>query len=320
MRLGRSGASARPEARRAWCTAGFKRAVRVVQALALLLLVSAGPVRAQAMRNVEHRARLDAHGDLRVWNLSGSIRVTGWDKDSILVRGQVPADQHFGCGGDPGGFKCFVDLAPRYDGIAPGSTLEIFVPRTIQLWVKSGSADIVINNFNGNLDAYSVSGRIQVQGQAQTLALESMSGRLTILATATTLRAKTAGGAINITGDVDDAQVTSVSGSITVANAQVQRGRFESIGGNTTWRGSLMKGASLEFSSHSGAIELLLPGTSGGHVAVNNFAGEVHSEFATDQLSARETKAQELSVMLPGKGDARIVIRNFKGPVRLLKQ
>lgn len=299
---------------------GRDRVMRVVHTLAILLVFSAAPGRAQTMRKVEHRAHLDARADLRIWNLSGSIRVTGWDRDSIVVRGQVPADQHFGCGGNHNGVKCAVDLAARYDGIAPGSTLDIFVPRTIQLWVKSGSADIVINNFNGILDAYSVSGRIQVQGRAQVLALESMSGRLSVLATAVTLRAKTAGGAINITGDVEDAQVTSVSGNITIANAQVQRGKFESIGGNTTWRGSLMKGTSLEFSSHSGVVELLLPGTSGGQVSINNFAGEVHSEFDTDQLSARESKAQELMVNLPGKGDARIAIRNFKGPVRLLKQ
>lgn len=296
------------------------RIARAVCALSILALLSASSVQAQAMRNVEHRAKLDRRGDLRVWSLSGSIRVTGWDRDSIVVRGRVPTDQQFGCGGNNGGVKCAVDIAARYDGIAPGSSIELFVPNTIQLWIKSGSADIVISNFNGTLDAYSVSGRIQVNGHARAIALESMSGQVVVDATTTTLRAKTAGGSIDVTGSVDDAQVSSVSGDIVMSNARVQRGKFESIDGNTTWRGALMKDASLEFGSHGGAIELRLPGTTGGQVSINNFAGPVQSDFEPGKLAARDRKAQDLIIMLPGNADARITVRNFKGPVRLLRQ
>jgi len=287
----------------------------------LLIALSAGSLTAQTMRKVEYRAALDGRGNLRIWNMSGSIRVTGWDKDSVAVSGAVPADQRFGCGGGAAGVKCAVDLAARYDGIEPGSTLMFMVPRRIQLWVKSSSADILVNNFEGDLEAYSVSGRIRVEGRVQTLAVETMAGAVDVPASSVTLRAKTAGGPISITGDVEDAQVRSVTGNIAISHSRVQRGSFESISGNTIWRGTVLPGAGLEFGSHSGTIELRLSPATGGDIAVSTFAGSVKSEFGPATfVRARDLKGRELQVALPGTTDARITIRNFKGSTLLLKQ
>jgi len=296
------------------------RFVRTFFAAFLMTAVAVVPIRAQAMRKVEYAARFDARGSLRIWNTAGSIRVTGWDRDSVIVRGSVPADQRFICGGGNTGMKCAVDVPPRNDGKEPGSNLELFVPRKAQLWIKSSSAEIAVTGFEGNLDAYSVSGSIRVEGDAQTIALESMAGPLDVQANATTLRAKTASGEVRITGDVEDAQATSVSGNITVSASRILRGRFESIGGHTTWLGGVMPRAMLEFSSHAGAIELRLPPTTAADVTVSSFEGRFRSDFAAAERARRDTKGRELRFTLPGDHGASITIRNFRGDIHLLRR
>jgi len=292
---------------------------RALFAAFLMTAVAVVPIRAQAMRTVEYAARFDARGSLRVWNMAGSIRVTGWDYDSVIVRGSVPSDQRFICGGGNTGMKCAVDVPPRDDGKEPGSSLEVFVPRRAQLWIKSSSADIIVSEFNGSLDAYSVSGSIRVEGDAQAVALESMAGPLDVRASAATLRAKTASGDVRITGTAEDAQATSVSGNIIVSASRILRGRFESIEGNTTWLGDVMPRAMLEFSSHAGNIELHLPPATGADVSINSFEGSFRSDFAVAERARRDTKGRELRFTLPGDHGASITIRNFKGDVRLLR-
>lgn len=299
------------------------RRKRIPGAAFLVILCCAVPAQAQMpkMREIEYRAHMHSRGNLNVWNMAGSVRVTGWDRDSLVVRGVVPADQRFSCGGQAAAFKCAVDIAARHDGKVPGSTLEVFVPRHSRLWVKTSSAEILVSSFDGDLDAYSVNGRIRVDGNAQTLALETMAGLIDVLSDAVMLRAKTAGSDIRISGDIEDAQVASVSGSISIAASRMQRGRFESINGNTTWSGAVMARASLEFSSHSGTIELRLPATTGADVDVRSFEGDFRSDFTgTNRTRMYERKGLDLQFTLPGEHAARIAIRNFRGSIALLKQ
>lgn len=296
------------------------------RARALLLLLAtaalAAPLDAQragyALRKVQYRANLNDRGYLRVWNLAGTTRITAWDKDSVVVRGSIPADQDFACGGRTTAMKCFVNAKAVDDDGGPGATLEIMVPRHIQLWVKSATADISIAGFDGSVDAYSVSGAIRVDGHAQALALESMAGSITVAASAATLHAKTASGDIIISGTVEDVEGTTVSGILKVTGASFQRGRFESIDGAIHWEGAPAPGSSLEFGSHSGTIELMLPSSTAGDFTVSTFQGSVRNEFGSAKLlQGRDLNGRELHFTLRGDERTRVVIRNFKGKTLL---
>lgn len=72
--------------------------------LAVLTVWLAAPVQAQT--RIEAGRATGAGGiSLRIMNLEGSVRVTGWDRDSIAVTGALAgaATRAFYLAGEPGG-------------------------------------------------------------------------------------------------------------------------------------------------------------------------------------------------------------------------
>ena len=60
---------------------------RTLIGLAMLSAISAS---AKAQVKVERGLKLDSDGAVRISNLVGSVHVTGWDRDSVALRGSLP--------------------------------------------------------------------------------------------------------------------------------------------------------------------------------------------------------------------------------------
>jgi hypothetical protein len=302
-----------------------QRAARLLRVLRACAVVAALPCAAAAQtappRKVEVRRALSPTGMLRLWNLTGRVRVTGWERDSLVVTGTAPAGVGIHCGGSVEGMKCSVGDPSRDDAGAGGAVLDVRVPRGGQLWIKTASADVSISGMRGDLDVYSVTGAIELEGDVRTANLESMGGDIRIRGTARTLRARTAGGEVTLSGRVEDATVSTVRGGIRLLAADLRRGSFTSTDGPILWDGALAHGASLEFSSHSGAIELRLPARTGGEFTIDDFQGRVVSDFATRAVQqARGPDGTRITFVLPPRDGGRVVVRNFKGPVALKRR
>ncbi len=301
-------------------------AVAITSILAVAIAVStpapaAGQAETAALRRVEARRPLAPTGLIRVWNLAGSVHVLGWDRDSVAVTGTVPASENFFCGGTPSGVKCGIDVPPGDAGPSAGADLEVRVPRRSQLWIKSGTASIEVSGFAGDLEAYSVSGAIHVEGALHVLSAESMGGDIDVSGSATTLRVRTASGAVRLTCAAEDASATSVSGGLELAGGRFRRGHFESVDGDIRWHGVPPAGASLDFLSHGGSIELHLPRGTAGDFVVRSYEGRILNELSDARATAaRDLAGRELRFTLEPYNGARISVQSFKGPVSLLRR
>jgi hypothetical protein len=106
--------------------------------IVLLALAPAPALRAQETIDAGRPARSDPA--LRIFALSGSLRVTTWERDSVHVRGRVDRSAGtFFLGGTREALKLGVE-GPK--GIAPEGTadLEIQIPARSRLWVKTAAA------------------------------------------------------------------------------------------------------------------------------------------------------------------------------------
>lgn len=292
-------------------------AIRRIAPLALALAFWA-PAALARQALVNRRVAIAPDASIRVFNLVGSIRVTGWDKDSLAVIGKLSPGAgklfYFGAGGR--GAKLGVE-AP--DGVEPDgpTTLQVYVPAKAKLWIKGATADIVVNGFEGSLDLYSVSGAITVNGSPAQVYAESMDGNVEVNGNAKWVRAKTASGSLTVTGGGEDVGATTVSGTMTLREAHVVRGRFETVTGDIYFEGDVDRGASLTFESHSGAIDLRLPSNVSADFDVNEFQGKIVNELTRAlPQPVRDRGGQQLS-FTAGQGGADVTIRNFKGSVFL---
>ena len=283
-------------------------------AVGALLLCAPG---LDGQQQIDRRLALSPDPYIRVTVMSGSVRVIGWDRDSIAVTGSIEGEAEFIFGGGADGAKLAV--WPEYDGTADPAYLEIHVPSRSTVWIKTEDADIEVVEV-ASIDAYSVTGRIEVLGEVRQLYAESMGGDLEISASGPSIRAKSAGGSIAYRGMAVELDLSTVSGDISVIAPPVDRGRFESLNGAIWFEGGVGRGGSLDFHTHDGMIELRLAEAISADFEITSVEGKIRNDFHSGGLDERTgRRGRELS-FVNGSGGARVTVQTFRGTVVLRRQ
>ena len=285
-------------------------------ALPLLAAIALTSTESVAQEPIERGLAASADATIRVYNLSGSTSITGWDRDSVAVLAELaPGAGRLYMGGHE---AIKVGVEPLSTGSTPGpARLEIRVPRGSVVWVKAADASIDVDGVEGGLDLYSVSGSVRVRGAPATVRAESMEGPISIEARTPWLRAKTASGSIDLAGDVSDLAAASVSGTIRVAAARQARARIESVTGEIVVSGRPSRGGAWEVETHSGSVTLVLAPDTDAEIDVHTFGGDVRSELGRivnrriDDLAGSDWK------ILIGAGGTSMTVRTFKAPVTI---
>lgn len=257
---------------------------------------------------------------IRLFGDVSTLRIIGWDRDSVVVTATLPSGARLDAarGGDPGrpslGMKIFVEV-PR--GPAPDARLELRVPVRARVWAKSGSADVDVTGLTGGLDVNIVGGSVRVACSPAELQVESMDGSVTIEGSPAWLRAKTATGDIVVRGGSEDAALSTVSGAIRVGEGRFERAKFTSVTGGIVFAGDLARGATLDFDTHGGPIELRLSPKLDAEFDFATVTGTIENTLtARRPIPGREGRGMELG-FTSGTGRARIFVRSFKGNIQL---
>lgn len=248
---------------------------------------------------------------LKMFIPSGTVRIVGWDRDSIVIRGRVPSSGKLMFGGsDTSGYKLVIEQ--RDGGELPASHLVIYVPRRSQLSLKTADARVDATDVSGWF--YTVSGRYHIDGAASSLDVEAMSGDIDLEATTPFARAKTGKGRLTIRGSPEDVDASTIGGTLEVAAASIMHGRFGSVTGDIHYGSTMRERSIFEFSTHSGAIDFLLPRDVSARFALTSVDGVIDNGF--EQLHPAATGVHTLRVTL-GTGGSDVTVRTFKGTVRL---
>ena len=295
-------------------------------ALRLALLLAAAtvvvaPVGAGAQQKIDIRRAVTRDVYVRLNGAFSSLRVTGWQKDSLVLTGSLPKESRLepamaGPGGPPApGVKFYIEGAATANS---SGSLELFVPVGATVWAKSGSATIDVTGITGGLDLNIVGGAITVSGNPRELNIESMDGTVTVTGAPTWMRAKTATGDVTMRGSCTDLGITTVSGIVTIREGSFERTRVESVTGNITFGAGVARAGSLLLDSHSGTIELQI-GKASLDIDATTITGSITNNVTTRRPTpGREGRGEELTLSL-GTGDARATLRSFKGNIRLTR-
>ena len=286
--------------------------------VALLLAATAAGAAAQQKVDI-HRAATPTVS-VRIGGALSSMRIIGWDKDSISLVGSIGAGSRFDGGalattGPVQGMKFFIE-APD-EAAVRANRLELRVPARARVWIKAGSADIEASGVTGGLDLNIVGGSVTVSGTPRELIVESMDGAVTMAGSAEFARIKTATGDIDLRGGGEDITLTTVSGAIRASEGTVQRGRFESVTGPITFAATLPRGSDARFDTHSGSIELRLAPRAALEIDAASVTGTIENGWNQSRpIAGREGRGMELGTS-SGMSGGRVSIRSFKGSIRL---
>ena len=161
------------------------------EAMALLIAFGAATP-AHAQLPLLRARSLQATAAVKIFNPAGSVRLVGWDRDSIVVRGRVARAQRFFFAGSDSGVKLGID--DTIGGDSPASELVIYLPRTSRISIKSASADITGTDVSGWFA--SVTGSIRLAGRATSIEAETMDGNIDLNVVTPWVRSRTGNGSL----------------------------------------------------------------------------------------------------------------------------
>jgi len=279
---------------------------RFIVALALLL-----PLAVQAATRVDERHPLAAGGRVEISNIAGKVTVRGWDRNEVALSGSMADGLRLQQDKSANRVRWEV-IYPR-NGNSGGATLELRVPRSVDVQLGTVSADIDVAEVDlRRLQANAVSGDIAAAGRSTDASLASVSGsirsRLSLRAVSGSIQA---GG-----GAAGEVSAETVSGSIRLDAARVQRLDAEAVSGSLTVAAAgLAPGGRVSLQTVSGSIALRLPAKVSAQLAVKTFSGDIQSD-AGQVERPRYGPGRSLDTRLGG-GDGDISINAHSGNVRV---
>jgi DUF4097 and DUF4098 domain-containing protein YvlB len=185
--------------------------------------------------------------------------------------------------------------------------LEVRVPRTAKVWVKTSTAPVSVSGVVGDVELYTVTGEVRVAGRPATLRVESLAGPLTLADGADWLRARTSSGDVAVRGAVGDAVLATVGGTLSLDGAVTQRARLETVTGAVRQRGPVARDATLAIDTNSGDVTLRPDGAALDLLTLN---GRVTSARPAVRGAVRAQGRGQAARVDAGTG--RVEVRSFK--------
>jgi len=281
---------------------------RLLIAIALVARSAAGQTAADGPVLRAHG--LDSTGAINLYVPAGSVRLVAWDRDSVLVRGQMSGNARLFFGGGRQGVKMGVEGISRSD--SEPSNLVIYMPRHGRVSVRTASASVVGEGVSGSF--YSSSGTVRLSGAVSSAEVESMNGSLDLDLTTPWLRARTGDGHLLIRGAPQDVDASTIGGTLDVIAPKVMRGQFVSVSGDIHWIGSPARGSIFDFSNHSGAVDLALSSSASAAITLSSVSGPIENGFTRVRPIASPPRTVRFNL---GDGDAHVTVRTFKGAIRV---
>lgn len=290
----------------------MKRAALV---LAASLAVAAW---ASAQTPVDERKPAAPDGTVSIENMAGSVKVTGWDKPEVQVKGRV------GQGGElsfeVSGKRTQVEIESDRNPMGVRSDLELFVPAGSSVEVEGFQATISISGVTGSVTAETVNGSITQAGASKQVELQSVNGDVEVAKAAGRVQAEAVNGTVTIRDASGELEASTVHGKLLVSGGSWDRVEIESVAGTVRFEAGLSARAALSIETVSGGVELLLPADVSAAFSVSSFSGAISNALGpAAEKHSKWTPQTELS-FTTGSGGARISVETLSGAIDIRKR
>jgi hypothetical protein len=285
----------------------------VAVVLAAVPAVAAGQTRIQQARPAP------PDGVVQIENAAGSVRVIGWERAEVSVTGTLGAGAE---GLSLRGDKRYTHVEVETDGNPHGvhSDLEVRVPAGSDVTVESFGATIDVSGVQGQVGAETVNGEIRVGGAARSVRAESVNGSVTVSGATGHVQAESVNGGVTVRGGGGEIDASTVNGPLTVAGSAFTRAVLETVNGHLLFDGGLGAGASLDASTVSGEVELVLPAGTAADFSLSTFSGDIRNELGPPaRASSRYTTEKDLTFSTGG-GGANVTVETLSGSITLRRK
>jgi DUF4097 and DUF4098 domain-containing protein YvlB len=286
-------------------------------ALTVTLVLLAAPLMAQT--EINETRPLGDSATLSVSNVSGSVKITGWNRNEVQVTGTLgKGAEELRISGTSSHMDIEVVLPQHSRNVKP-TQLVISLPRSCRLEVSTVSASIDLNDFDGDVELASVSGEITAVCGAGGVGIETVSGGISLGCDSAKTAVESVSGDIRVRGIHGQISGNTVSGDLLVEGGAFSSIIAESVSGNIQFDCGLTGGARVEVSAHSGDVVFLLANDLSARCEVDTFSGNITNGFGPAGVENEYGPGRELE-FTAGSGDGHLEIDTFSGNVVLKKK
>lgn len=267
---------------------------------------------------IEERRPADPQGSVEIANVSGSVRIEGWERPEVEVTGTA-GDQAGKVEVTTQGTLTSIRVEPR-DGWGFGhdrdADLVVHVPAKSAVSATLVSADVKVSGVQGDLKLQTVSGEIRGEVGGDVRA-STVSGDVQLTArSARTLEIHTISGDIGLNGSSGEVQIATVSGDARLELSTLTRGRLRSVSGDVSASLELSPDGQLDGESVSGKIQIEFARPPAADFDVQTYSGDIENCFGPKPAEPHHGPGARL-VFKNGDGHARVRIATKSGDVRL---
>ena len=297
-------------------------------------------VQASAGQTIDSSLKVAPRGDIHIELARGQLRLVGWGKQQISIRGtlddQAETLQFFRNGNTthikvklPDG----ADSQPRWGGAA--SRLQVFVPKNARVRLSGGHVDVRASNLYGGYKSDTDGGHVGLTKVAPLVEVYSRQGSIHAEKLAGKIRLRTLSGNIRDRESVGDLGYLSLSGDIDVdtdeprLSVETRTGDIKlrllaiakvvgtSSQGQISVQARLMPEGQLELTSRTGHIRVSLPRESDAKFELSSDAGEINNGLNTIPAEAVNGEPGSKLIFSTGNGNGRVRLNSVIGDIQL---
>src|SRR5512134_107242 len=154
----------------------MNRSTIMKRAALVLATVLFAPAGLAAQTTLDQKRPAAPDGAVSIENMAGSVKVTGWDKAEVQVRGSVGDGGELSFTGS--GKRTHIEIESERNPMGIKSDLEVFVPAGSSVAIEGFQATISVSGVVGSVSAETVNGSISQTGAAKLVELQSVNGNI----------------------------------------------------------------------------------------------------------------------------------------------
>jgi DUF4097 and DUF4098 domain-containing protein YvlB len=280
-------------------------------------VVALGLATSACARDVDESVDASPDGQVEIINISGSVDVYGWSDSRVQVTGEL-GDKVEELVLERDGDRVLVKVkVPRNNSNRISSDLTIRLPSRSSIDVSTVSADILVEDVEGEQMLHTVSGDVETQAYGSDISAQSVSGDVEVNGNGedAEIAGNTVSGDVFLVDVAGEVAAETVSGDLMVDGGSFDRVGLNTVNGDIEFEGGLRDGGKMTAESVNGEIDIQFSGDVSARFEIETFNGEISNCFGPKaERTSKYAPGWELT-FTEGDGDGRVSIATLNGDV-----
>jgi DUF4097 and DUF4098 domain-containing protein YvlB len=268
--------------------------------------------------NFDREVAAEPKGVVDITNVAGSIAVSGWDRNTVSVHGDLGESvERVDVESQPGHTTIKVVL-PEHSARHGDADLTIKVPQGSELNISAVSADITTTKVLGAQRLQSVSGEVHADVSAEA-DVKTVSGDVSVKGHGQPggMHVSSVSGDLHIDHLGGDIEVGTVSGEVKGTLDGARELRVRTTSGDLSLSGRLVRGATVDANTVSGELSLKAVADGGFSYELRTFSGDINNCFGAHAERTSQYAPGRVLRGTSGEGAGKVYMKSMSGDLTL---